>query len=82
MNLSRLYYMINLIHAASVRYLMPTLLIPESYKFSFPVKTGNWLLLLTAYLLLCFNCYNHHLFFENIDTHVWLGVMSQLLKSY
>jgi hypothetical protein len=29
-------------------YLMPTLLIPESYKFSFLIKTRNLLLLLTA----------------------------------
>jgi hypothetical protein len=29
-------------------YLMPTLLIPENYKFSFLMKTGNMLLLLTA----------------------------------
>ena len=63
-------------------YLMPTFLITESYKFSLPVKTGNLLLLFTAYLLLCFNFYNHYLLFENIDTQVCLRVMSQLLKSY
>ena len=37
-------------HPAS--YLMPTLLITESYKFSLPMKTGNLLLLFTALLQL------------------------------
>jgi hypothetical protein len=54
-------------HPAS--YLMPTLLIPKIYKFSLPVKICNLLLLFPIYLLFCFNCDNHHLFFENIDTH-------------
>lgn len=62
-------------------HLMPTLLIPESYKFSLPVKTGNLMLLFTVLLLLCFNCCNHHLLFENIDIQVWLRVTSQFLKS-
>jgi hypothetical protein len=62
-------------------YLIPTVLIPESYKFSLPSKTRNLLLLFTL-LLLFLNCDNHHLLFENIDTQVWLRVTSQLQKFY
>jgi hypothetical protein len=38
-----------------------------SYTFSFPVKTGNLLLLFTDDVTVCLNCYNHNLLFENID---------------
>jgi hypothetical protein len=61
--------------------LMPTLFNIWVTRFSFWQKLEICCYYLLLKLLLCLNCYNHNLLFENIDIQVWFRVMSQLLKS-